>query len=107
MTKSARLVMALAIAAAMLSTAGCNKLKARDQLNQGVKAYKNANYEQAIGHFQNAVNLDDKLKVAKLYLATAYAQQYVPEVETPENKRNAQMAIDEYKSVLQDDPKNL
>jgi tetratricopeptide (TPR) repeat protein len=99
--------MALAIAAAMLSTAGCNKLRARDQLNQGVKAYKNANYEQAIGHFQNAVNLDDKLKVAKLYLATAYAQQYVPEVETPENKRNAQMAIDEYKSVLQDDPKNL
>ena len=107
MTKSARLVMALAVAAAMWSTTGCNKLRARDQLNQGVKAYKNANYEQAIEHFKNAVDLDDKLRTAKLYLATAYAQQYVPEVDTPENKRNAQMAIDEYKAVLQEDPKNL
>ncbi len=107
MNKSARLAMALAIAAAMLSTAGCNKLRARDQLNQGVKAYKNAAYEQAINHFQNAVSLDDKLKVAKLYLATAYAQQYVPGVDTNENKRNADMAIEEYKSVLQEDPNNL
>ncbi|HEV7522680.1 MAG TPA: hypothetical protein VGP89_16370, partial [Candidatus Angelobacter sp.] len=83
MNRTARLVTAIAVAAALLSTAGCNKLKARDQLNKGVQSFRGANYEEAIGHFQNAVNLDSDLKVAKMYLATAYAQQYVPGVETP------------------------
>ena len=107
MNRTARLVTVLAVAAALLSTAGCNKLKARDQLNKGVQSFRSANYEEAIGHFQNAVNLDKDLKVAKMYLATAYAQQYVPGVETPENLRNAQLAIDEYKQVLASDPHNV
>jgi tetratricopeptide (TPR) repeat protein len=106
MIRSARLVTVLAVAAALLAT-GCNKLKARDQLNKGVQAYKGAKYEEAIEHFKNAVSLDENLKVAKLYLATAYAQQYVPDVDTPENKRNAQQAIEEYKKVLSEDPKNI
>ena len=107
MTKCARLVTVLAVAAAMLSASGCNKLRARDQLNQGVKAYKAGHAEQAIEFFKNAVSLDDKLQVAKLYLATAYAQLYVPDTQTPENNRNAEMAINEYKEVLNEDPKSL
>jgi len=107
MKMTARFVTVLAVAAALLSTAGCNRLKARDQLNKGVQAYKGANYEQAIEHFKNAVYLDDDLKVAKLYLATAYAQQYVPGVETPENVRMATQAIDEYKKVLEKDPESV
>jgi tetratricopeptide (TPR) repeat protein len=107
MKTCARLVTVLAVAAAMLATAGCNKLKARDQLNKGVKAYRSANYEQAIEHFKTAVFLDSDLKVAKLYLATAYAQQYVPGVEDPANLRMAQQAIDEYKNVLENDPKSV
>jgi tetratricopeptide (TPR) repeat protein len=94
-------------AAVLLPTLGCNKLRARDQLNKGVQAYKAANYEQAIEHFKNAINLDGDLKVAKMYLATAYAQQYVPGVDTPENLRNAQQAIEQYKNVLDNDPKNI
>lgn len=107
MKMSARLATVAAIAATLLITAGCNKLKARDQLNKGVQAYKNANYEQAIEHFKTAVYLDSDLKVAKLYLATAYAQQYVPGVDSPDNIRNAQQAIDEYKNVLENDPKSV
>lgn len=108
MKRAALLVTVLTVAAVLLvTTTGCNKLKARDQLNKGVQAYRGANYEQAIEHFKNAVNLDSDLKVAKMYLATAYAQQYVPGVDTPENLRNAQQAIEEYKTVLQDDPKNI
>ena len=107
MKMSARLATVAAIAATLLITAGCNKLKARDQLNKGVQAYKNANYEQAIEHFKTAVYLDSDLKVAKLYLATAYAQQYVPGVDAPDNIRNAQQAIDEYKNVLENDPKSV
>ncbi len=107
MNRAARFVTVLAIAASVLSTAGCNKLKARDQLNKGVQAYRGANYEEAIEHFKNAVSLDNDLKVAKMYLATAYAQQYVPGVETPDNLRNAQQAIEAYKNVLEADPKNV
>jgi tetratricopeptide (TPR) repeat protein len=107
MKQCARMAAALAVATALLITAGCNKLKARDQLNKGVQAYKSANYEQAIEHFKTAVFLDSDLKVAKLYLATAYAQQYVPGVDSPDNMRMGQQAIDEYKKVLENDPKNV
>src|SRR5262245_56394761 len=107
MNRGTKLVAVLAVTAALLSAAGCNKLKARDQLNKGVMAYKAAKYEEAINHFQNAVGLDDDLKVAKLYLATAYAQQYVPGVDTPENIRMAEQAINEYQRVLDRDPESV
>jgi tetratricopeptide (TPR) repeat protein len=106
MNRCARLVAALAVSAALLTTAGCDKLRARDQLNKGVVAYKNLQYESAMEHFKNAIRFDPDLKVAKLYLATAYAQQFVAGVETPENLRNAQQAIDTYKDVLKNDPNN-
>lgn len=104
MNRCARLVTVLAVAAALLSIAGCSKLKARDQLNKGVQAYKDAKYEQAIEHFKNAVDLDKDLRTAKLYLATAYMQQYVPGIETPDNNANAQQAIEEYQEVLREAP---
>ena len=98
-------IMALAGAVAiMLSATGCDKLKARDQLNKGVASYKNARYEQAIGHFKNAVTLDPGLQNAKIYLAAAYLAQYIPGVDSPDNIRNAQQAIDQYQKVLDDKP---
>src|SRR5205809_6529870 len=107
MKTSARIMALLAIAAALLCTAGCNKLKARSELNQGVRAYRNGLSEQAVKHFQQAVMLDENLKYARLYLATVYAQQYVPGVDSPEMNRVAQQAIDQYKSVLQKDSKDV
>jgi tetratricopeptide (TPR) repeat protein len=91
----------------MLSTTGCDKLMARDQLNKGVAAYKNNQFEQAIEHFKKSVELDPNLKFAKLYLATAYAQQYIPGVDSPENLQNATLAIQQYQAVLDMDPKNV
>lgn len=102
-----RVLAGFTIALALLATTGCSKLSARDQLNKGVQSYKNARYEEAIHHFQDACNLDPSLLNARIYLATAYAQQYVPGAETPENKRFAGQAIDEYKKVLAVDPANI
>jgi Tfp pilus assembly protein PilF len=107
MKTCARLGAVLAVLAALLISTGCNKLKARDQLNKGVQAYKGANYEEAIERFKNAVNLDPDLKVAKLYLATAYAQQYVPGVDAPDNVKMGKQAIEEYQKVLQNDPSSV
>jgi tetratricopeptide (TPR) repeat protein len=108
MKQSARFpVLAVAVLSLLAFMTGCNRLQARDQLNKGVAAYKNAKYEEAIGHFQKAVQLDPTLPMAKLYLATAYAQQVVPDLETKENLQSAQMAIDGFKDVLAKDPRDL
>jgi tetratricopeptide (TPR) repeat protein len=71
MKNSLRVLAVMAIGAAVLSAAGCSKLRARDQLNKGVQSYKNAKYEEAIDHFQQAVSLDPGLLNARLYLAPA------------------------------------
>ena len=63
--------LAIALTGMVLSLGGCNRLAARDQLNKGVDAYKSARYEEAIGHFQKATELDPSLPMAKSYLATA------------------------------------
>jgi tetratricopeptide (TPR) repeat protein len=100
-------VMAAAFLAMLTMMTGCSRLQARDQLNKGVAAYKNAKYEEAINHFQNAVNLDPSLPMARLYLATAYAQQVVPDLTTPDNMKNANLAIQGFQSVLDKDPKDI
>ena len=78
-----------------------------EELNQGVQAYKAANYDAAIQHFRNAIALDSKNAVAHLYLATAYAQQYIPGVNTADNIRLADSAISEYQAVLQINPQSM
>jgi tetratricopeptide (TPR) repeat protein len=98
---------AVASLSMLLATTGCSKLKARDQLNKGVQAYKNARYEEAIEHFQTAVNLDPSLTMTHMYLATAYAQQVVPNSDTAANAALAQHAIAGYKDALQIDPSNV
>jgi tetratricopeptide (TPR) repeat protein len=104
MKNSVRVLALIALGAVVLSAAGCNKLRARDQLNKGVASYKNAKYEEAIDHFQQAVSLDPALGVARLYLATAYAQQYIPGVEAEDNMSMGNQAIDQYKKVLEGSP---
>jgi hypothetical protein len=44
-----------AVAAISMAATGCQKLKARDNLNKGVQAYKNAQYPQAVEFFKTAV----------------------------------------------------
>ena len=107
MKTSVRVLALIAVGLSLLSASGCSKLQARDHLNKGVQAYKNAKYEEAINHFQQSVQLDPSLINARLYLATAYAQQYIPGAETEDNNRMGQQAIDQYKAVLQQDPKNI
>jgi tetratricopeptide (TPR) repeat protein len=100
-------VLAVATLSLLTMVTGCSKLQARDQLIKGVQAYKNAKFEEAIDHFQNAERLDPQLANAPLYLATAYAQQVVPDANTPENNKNAQLAVSAYQNVLSKDPNDL
>jgi tetratricopeptide (TPR) repeat protein len=90
----------------LVATSGCNRLKARDHLNKGVQAYRNAQFQPAIMHFKEAVRLDPSLLNARLYLATAYAQQYVPGGDSPDNKQVAADAIAAFQDVLKMDTGN-
>ena len=100
-------VLAIAVGGMVLSMSGCNRLAARDQLNKGVDAYKSARYEEAIGHFQKATQLDPSLPMAKSYLATALAQNVVPGLDTPDNLKTAQQAISMFQEVLDKDPSDV
>lgn len=97
----------VALAGMVLSMGGCNRLQARDQLNKGVESYKAARYEEAIGHFQKATELDPTLPMAKSYLATALAQNVVPGLTTPDNLKYAQQAISIFQEVLAKDPNDV
>jgi tetratricopeptide (TPR) repeat protein len=99
--------LAVALAGMVLSMSGCNRLAARDQLNKGVDAYKSARYEEAIGHFQKATQLDPSLPMAKTYLATALAQNVVPGLDTPDNLKTAQQAISIFQEVLATNPNDV
>jgi tetratricopeptide (TPR) repeat protein len=97
----------LAVGALVLMGTSCRQLKSRDQVNQGVQAFKNAQYPQAVEHFKTAVDLDPGFVSARLYLATAYMQQYIPGAESPENTQMAQAAYEQFQKVLEQDPKNI
>jgi Tfp pilus assembly protein PilF len=99
-----KVVVVLAIAAMTVLATSCNKLKARDQLGQGVQAFKSAQYPQAVERFKTAVELDPSFPTARLYLATAYMMQYVPGAESPENMQMATAAQDQFQKVLDQKP---
>src|ERR1700735_978502 len=86
---------------------GCDKLRARDKLNKGVAAYKNAQFDVAIEDFKQAKELDPTLTNAQLYLAAAYSNQYIPGAPSPENIRAGESAIAEYKTILEQQPDNI
>jgi tetratricopeptide (TPR) repeat protein len=97
----------LAVVLVSVAVGGCDKLKARDLLNKGVNAYKGAQFDIAIEDFKQAKDLDPTLTNAQLYLATAYASQYIPGAPSADNVRNGEQAITEFKAILDKDPNNL
>jgi tetratricopeptide (TPR) repeat protein len=104
---AARVFGLVAVLVTMFGAAGCNKLKARDLLNKGVAAFKNGQYDSSIEDFKQAKDLDPTLLNARLYLATAYATEYIPGAPSDDNVRVGQQAVSEFQDVLTVDPGNL
>ena len=108
--KPHRLAATCSLLLLIFASSGCrtlvNRLKARDQLNKGVDAFRNAQFQTAIDHFQTAVSLDPNLLNARLYLATAYAQIYAPGGDSADNIKVANQAIQAFEEALKVDPNN-
>ncbi len=100
------ITVAAAVGALALLSTGCEKLKARDNLNKGVQAFKSAKYSQAVEHFKTATELDPEFGTARVYLATAYMSQYIPGADSPENMQMAKAAETEFLKVLEKEPNN-
>lgn len=94
----------IALTAILAFSSGCSKLKARDNLNKGVEAFKAARYPEAVDHFKTATDLDPDFPTARLYLAMAYMSQWIPGADSPENNRYAQSALDQFNKVLDAKP---
>jgi tetratricopeptide (TPR) repeat protein len=107
MKLSARISTSAALLLVLAGTVGCTKLRARDQLVKGVQSFKSGKYEDAVDHFQKSVSLDPDYDSAHLYLATAYAAQVVPNLDTPDNVKLANEAIDGFNFVLSKKPGDL
>jgi Tfp pilus assembly protein PilF len=101
------IVLSAALIALVTLTSGCQKLRARDNLNRGVQAFKATKYSDAVEYFKKAVELDPEFPTARLYLATAYMSQYIPGADSPENKQYAQSAMEQFTKVLDANPKDL
>ena len=89
-----------------LGLVGCDQLRARDNVNKGVRAFGASNYSEAVEYFGLAVEFDPELTNAELYLGMAYLQQFIPNAVGEENQRHADMAVQTFQSVLGKEPEN-
>ena len=87
-----------------VSIAAAQSASGDAELALGAQAYKQAKYDEAIQHFERAAALDPTNVRAQHYLATAYAQQYIPGVDTPENNEKGERAIAQFRKVIDLDP---
>jgi hypothetical protein len=105
--RNSAVLFAAAVVAIGFGASGCAKLRARDDLNKGVAAYRDGKYDQAIELFKDAKENDPSLINARLYLATAYATQYIPGAPSDENIKMGEAAVKEFQDVLSVDPNNI
>lgn len=73
----------------------------KQALNEGVQAFKQARYQDAVAAFQRSVSLDPNYVTAHLYLGTTYMAQWIPGGQSPENAQNARAAEAEFQRVLE------
>jgi tetratricopeptide (TPR) repeat protein len=93
----------------VISAASCtlvNKIRAKNELNETARAYREGHFEEAEQHAKRALYLDPNSKTAPIFIARVIHQQYKPGVDQPDNIAKAREAIEAYKQVLQQDPNN-
>ena len=83
-----------------------SKQLARLELNEAAASYQQGNFEDAQTHSQNALTLDPSSKTARMFLARCIHAQYRPIVDTDENRAKAREAIEAYKQILAQNPKD-
>jgi tetratricopeptide (TPR) repeat protein len=102
-------VLAIALAVVVVSSSGCsivNRIRAKNQLNEAARAYREARFVEAEQHSREAAELDPNNKTAPMFIARTIHAQYRPGVQSPENIAKAQQAIEAYQKILEKNPKD-
>lgn len=102
-----RIVIALALVVATGSGCGVvNRIRAKNELNEAARTYREGRYVEAEQHSRRALDLDPNNKTAPLFIARTVHAQYRRGVSAPENIQKAHEAIAAYNTILQTDPTN-
>jgi tetratricopeptide (TPR) repeat protein len=92
--------MLLLVTIPMLSCGFISKLRSRDALNKGVKAFTEQKFGEAATFFEQAIEMDPTFEVARMYLATAYTSQFIPGSPDPASLEMATKAIATFEDVV-------
>lgn len=100
-----RISTAMILALLVVSSAGCtlvNKIRAKNELNETARAYKEGQFDQAEQHAKRALELDPNNPTAPIFVARVVHQQY----ERTRDPKKGQEAIETYRRVLEKDPES-
>lgn len=90
-------------------SSGCgvvNRIRAKNQLNEAARSYREGKFPEAEQHSREAAELDPDNKTAPMFIARTIHAQFRPGVQTPDNIKKAQDAIDAYQKILAKNPKD-
>src|SRR5215211_6589701 len=99
----------IVLAILVVTTSGCgviNRIRAKNQLNEAARSYREGKFPEAEQHSREAAALDPDNKTAPMFIARTIHAQYRPGVQTPENIARAQQAIDAYQQILAKNPQD-
>jgi tetratricopeptide (TPR) repeat protein len=91
------------------TSSGCgivNRIRAKNQLNEAARAYREGRFVEAEQHSRAAAELDPNNKTAPMFIARTIHAQYRPGVQAPDNIAKAQEAIEAYQRILERNPKD-
>jgi len=100
---------AIVLAVLVATSSGCgviNRIRAKNQLNEAARSYREGKFEEAEQHSRQAAELDPNNKTAPMFIARTIHAQYRPGVQSPENIAKAQKAIEAYQKLLEINPKD-
>ena len=99
----------LALAILVASSSGCgvvNRIRAKNELNEAARAYREGRFPEAEQHSRRAAELDPDNKTAPMFIARTIHAQYRRGVQTPDNIAKANEAITAYQNILDKNPKD-
>jgi tetratricopeptide (TPR) repeat protein len=100
---------AIVLAILVATSSGCgviNRIRAKNQLNEAARAYREGRFPEAEQHSREAATLDPENRTAPMFIARTIHAQYRPGVQTPDNVAKAQQAIEAYQNILRNNPKD-
>jgi len=107
--KLAQTGIVILLAVLVATNSGCgivNRIRAKNQLNEAARAYREGRFVEAEQHSREAAELDPNNKTAPMFIARTIHAQYRPGVQSPDNIAKAEEAIQAYQKILERNPKD-